>query len=167
MRAWRIGPFSNHKDERWCSCGRGQRGIMKEGPIWGLCPWSMAALVMIWPLDSRWACSNLCWWDGEICVSVWKWKECVCDHFFSVVKYEDFGWCSEIKSRVWSSYENGSQVLFWKHFDCSAKTNHLFTSQKCKKKEKDLSCRREKDLATQYNPGHQIHGYVCTCNVQT
>lgn len=52
--AWGIWPFSNHKDERQSSCGRGQRGMMREGLIWGLYLWSMAASVMMRPYDSRW-----------------------------------------------------------------------------------------------------------------
>lgn len=49
--------------------------------------------------------------------------------FFPVVKYKDFGSCSEIRAQVWSSYENGSEVLFFeKHFDSSAEMNHLLTS---------------------------------------
>lgn len=54
VRVWGIGPFSNHKNESQSSCGGGQRGMMREGLIWGLCLWSMAASVMIGPPDSRW-----------------------------------------------------------------------------------------------------------------
>lgn len=64
--AWGIWPFSNHKDERQSSCGRGQRGMMREGL-------NMRAVSMIhgcigndatlWqPLTS----SNLRWWSGQI-----------------------------------------------------------------------------------------------------
>lgn len=71
--AWGIGPFSNHKDERWRSCGRGQRAIMKEGLMREAVSVIHGCIGNDLTSGRPAAHSNLCWWDGEICV-----RRCVC-----------------------------------------------------------------------------------------